>query len=131
MPFFIEWLVLVVPLLLSMTIYADAPGALSMLLLVPTAVLLLLPPIERGTPLPTQLDEPKPDGVASEHNRSLLRASVTSLPVLSIYRAHMMLMTVLSILAVDFQVFPRALAKCETYGVSLVSSPLETCISAC
>lgn len=120
MPFFIEWLVLVVPLLLSMTIYADAPGALSMLLLVPTAVLLLLPPIERGTPLPTQLDESKPDVVASEHNRSLLRASMTPLPVLSIYRAHMMLMTVLSILAVDFQVFPRALAKCETYGVSLM-----------
>ena len=35
----------------------------------------------------------------------------------------MMLMTVLSILAVDFPIFPRSLAKCETYGVSLVSIP--------
>ena len=32
----------------------------------------------------------------------------------------MMLMTILAILAVDFPVFPRSLAKCETYGVSLV-----------
>jgi phosphatidylinositol glycan class W len=38
----------------------------------------------------------------------------------TIWRAHMMLMTVLCILAVDFQVFPRALAKCESFGVSIV-----------
>lgn len=34
----------------------------------------------------------------------------------------MMLMTVLAILAVDFKVFPRSLAKCESFGVSLVSA---------
>jgi hypothetical protein len=35
-------------------------------------------------------------------------------------RAHMMLMAVLAILAVDFPVFPRYLVKCETFGASLV-----------
>jgi len=70
MLFFIEWLVLAVPPLLSMSIYANALAVLSMLLLVPTAVLLLPPPIERGTPLPTQLDESKPDRVVSDHNGS-------------------------------------------------------------
>jgi len=32
----------------------------------------------------------------------------------------MMLMTILAILAVDFPLFPRYLAKCESYGVSLM-----------
>lgn len=118
-PFFVEWILLSVPLLLSMTVYAEAPGALSVLMLVATAVLLLLPPIEDGAPLPTRVD----DGTASAcdvGDRSVFQASLPPLRALSTYRAHMMLMTVLSILAVDFQVFPRALAKCETYGVSLM-----------
>lgn len=51
------------------------------------------------------------------------------LPALSTYRAHMMLMTVLAILAVDFPVFPRALAKCETFGVSLVRASCVLCSS--
>lgn len=42
------------------------------------------------------------------------------LPFLSVYRAHMMVMTVHSILAVDFPIFPRWLGKTETFGTSLV-----------
>jgi len=45
-----------------------------------------------------------------------------SQPFLSVYRAHMMLMTIVCILAVDFQAFPREFAKCETWGTSLVSA---------
>lgn len=43
------------------------------------------------------------------------------LPFLTVYRAHMMLMTVICILAVDFDVFPRWQGKCEDFGTSLVS----------
>lgn len=106
-----------------MTSFAEAPGALSLLLLAPMLVLLLLPPIERGTPLPAASS----DELGSSDGRSRaetppkhLPQSLRPLPALTTYRAHMMLMTILSILAVDFPVFPRALAKCETYGVSLV-----------
>lgn len=43
------------------------------------------------------------------------------LPFLSVYRAHMMIMTIHCILAVDFPIFPRWLGKCEDFGTSLVS----------
>lgn len=47
------------------------------------------------------------------------------LAFLSVYRAHMMIMTIHCILAVDFPVFPRWQAKCEDFGTSLVSFRLE------
>ncbi|ETW77608.1 hypothetical protein HETIRDRAFT_480289 [Heterobasidion irregulare TC 32-1] len=117
-----EFLLLVAPLLLSVTLFANAPGALSVLLLFPTVLLLLVPLRESGTPLPSSADmSPRTPLVhiwpPSTTSTSLLLAP---LPALSTYRAHMMLITILSILAVDFPVFPRILAKCETYGVSLM-----------
>ncbi|KAH9052806.1 GWT1-domain-containing protein [Lactarius vividus] len=88
--FLSEWILLVVPLLLSMTLFADHPGILSAALLLPSALIYFLFPH-------TSPAHPSPRN-----------------------RAHMMLVTILAILAVDFPVFPRALAKCETYGVSLM-----------
>ncbi|KAF8843467.1 GWT1-domain-containing protein [Paxillus ammoniavirescens] len=121
MTIIVEWLALVMPLLLSMTVYAEAPGVLSTLLLVPTGVLLLLPAIENGTPLPSRTSETQPDLAApNDSNNNQSNTQLRPLPALTTYRAHMMLMTILSILAVDFPVFPRSLAKCETYGVSLM-----------
>lgn len=43
------------------------------------------------------------------------------LPFLTVYRAHMMVMTIHCILAVDFPMFPRHQGKCEVFGTSLVS----------
>ncbi|KAF8893060.1 GWT1-domain-containing protein [Infundibulicybe gibba] len=118
----ISWLILVVPLLLSMTVFANSSGVLSLLLLFPTALLLLIPPRKSGTPLPS--NQPSPNGT-QRHTPTTpsfpsKQVQILPLPALTTYRAHMMLMTVLAILAVDFPVFPRALAKCESFGVSLM-----------
>ncbi|KAH9015069.1 GWT1-domain-containing protein [Lactarius hengduanensis] len=113
--FLSEWILLVAPLLLSMTLFADRPGTLSTALLLPSAlVYFLFPPHESGTPLPSGGAPSSPTLLPAP------RPTTTRLSALSTYRAHMMLVTILAILAVDFPVFPRALAKCETYGVSLM-----------
>ncbi|PFH51145.1 hypothetical protein AMATHDRAFT_191841 [Amanita thiersii Skay4041] len=117
--FLSSWLVLVLPLLFSMTTFANSPILLTVLLCLPTAfVVLVMPRREHGTPLPSNSFSSKsPPG--SPHSTSPPN-QIYPLPPLTTFRAHMMLMTILAILAVDFPVFPRALAKCETFGVSLM-----------
>lgn len=56
-----------------------------------------------------------------------LRQAQARLPFLSVYRAHMMIMTIHCILAVDFKVFPRTQGKCENFGTSLVSRQKKRC----
>jgi glucosaminylphosphatidylinositol acyltransferase len=134
--FLSEWLVLVLPPLLSITIFAERPGTLSASLFLPTALLCFFFPLyESGTPLPSggvvldsptserRIPSPQNDKYGQQKASPTEELGTTHLSALSTYRAHMMLMTTLAILAVDFPVFPRALAKCETYGVSLVRSP--------
>ncbi|KAF9044961.1 GPI-anchored wall transfer protein 1 [Panaeolus papilionaceus] len=111
-----SWTILVLPLLLSMTYAAFHPTYLVLLLLTPCVSLLRVPKPELGTPLPSS--QPSSPVVSHFTPRRFLK--IAPLPALTTYRAHMMLMTVLAILAVDFPVFPRQLAKCETFGVSLM-----------
>ena len=136
--FLSEWLVLVLPLLLSITIFAERSGTLVAALCLPTAFLcFFFPPYELGTPLPSggvvpplesptserRNPSPQSDKYGQQKASPAEELGATHLSALSTYRAHMMLMTTLAILAVDFPIFPRKLAKCETYGVSLVRSP--------
>ncbi|KAF7371029.1 GPI-anchored wall transfer protein [Mycena sanguinolenta] len=121
-PFLVSWIVLLLPLLLSMTLSANKPGLLSFLLLLPTAFILF------STPAPDRMNMPLPAGksptpppVTPSYVQSReVKLVLTPVPAVTTYRAHMMLMTILGILAVDFPVFPRELAKCESYGVSLM-----------
>ena len=96
----IQWTLLVLPLVLVLTLFPTCPLFLAALLIIPA---LLIP--RRPLTLPSHAS-PRP-----------------RLPALSVYRAHMLLITVLAILAVDFPLFPRFLAKSESFGVSLVCAP--------
>ncbi|KLO07820.1 GWT1-domain-containing protein [Schizopora paradoxa] len=126
---FIEWLLLVVPLLLSMTVFALQPTRLYSSLLFAAVVIQTTLPSRPEAPLlsdsntnvqdsPQSHSRQRSDGPAP--NSGSRHVTIRPLPALTIYRAHMMLMTMLAILAVDFPVFPRKLAKCETFGVSLM-----------
>ncbi|TFK28338.1 hypothetical protein FA15DRAFT_612475 [Coprinopsis marcescibilis] len=111
--FILSWILLVLPLLLSLTLFAERPILLNAIIIVPASLLLLLPKREGPSPLPS-----KQDSTATEEDTRVSR--IPPLPALTTYRSHMMLMTTLAILAVDFPIFPRSLAKCETFGVSLM-----------
>ncbi|KAL1706272.1 GWT1-domain-containing protein [Schizophyllum commune] len=109
----LSFAILVLPLLLGMTLLADAPGVLIVGLGAAAVGLYVRAPKELDSPLPSRSPAPSAGFAASP-------ARVPPLPALSTFRAHMLLMTILAILAVDFPVFPRELAKCETFGVSLM-----------
>ncbi|KAL1666236.1 GWT1-domain-containing protein [Schizophyllum commune] len=109
----LSFAILVLPLLLGMTLLADAPGVLFVGLGAAAVWLYVRAPKELDSPLPSRSPAPAAGFSTSP-------ARVPPLPALSTFRAHMLLMTILAILAVDFPVFPRELAKCETFGVSLM-----------
>ncbi|BEJ11363.1 hypothetical protein CspHIS471_0107850 [Cutaneotrichosporon sp. HIS471] len=82
--------------------------------------------IDIGSPQPQRSSspikhDPPPIHAQLPHSRAgrPLRPR-THLPFLSVYRAHMMVMTILAILAVDFPVFPRVLGKTEDWGTGLM-----------
>lgn len=79
-------------------------------------------------------DTPSPRSYPSRKDKSEVKESVTiaandgapKSPFLSVYRAHMMVMTIHCILAVDFPIFPRWQGKCEDFGTSLVSGSFQS-----
>lgn len=82
--------------------------------------------LPNSSPNPSRLDFPT-EAELKEQREKYKRAqeskeAIPKLQAVTTWRAHMMLMTCVCILAVDFPVFPRSLVKCETFGVSLVSS---------
>lgn len=92
-------------LLASITIYSSLPGYLHMIVLIPCVLVYFWGRnLGKGTPASTS------------KSTQLLPQK----PFLTAYRSHMILITNMAILAVDFKVFPRRFAKVETWGTSLM-----------
>ena len=113
----LEFGVLVVPLLLATTVFSSHPLVFNAILALP---LLVLKADAHEAPI-KPLARPKSIAVSpKDAPDSLWSKQVFNKPFVTVYRAHMMLMTVICILAVDFRIFPREFQKAETWGTSLV-----------
>lgn len=106
-----EFIVLIIPLILSCTLlptlYTESVTEFSTTLLVLTFVLLGVINVSAA---PTETQNLR---IPQQHS-AVRDAEITK------FRSTTMLYTLLCIVAVDFPVFPRRLAKTETFGISLM-----------
>ncbi|BGP53548.1 hypothetical protein JCM8202_001502 [Rhodotorula sphaerocarpa] len=111
-----ECAILILPLLLALTVCSARPILLNALLGIVALLCARQGQPPSSPPLsPTLEKKPRPPVTGRDLARTLFAQ-----PFVTSYRAIMMVMTVLCILAVDFPAFPREFAKAETWGTSLM-----------
>ncbi|KAL2845723.1 GWT1-domain-containing protein [Aspergillus pseudoustus] len=109
-----DFLLNVLGILFATTLYSSAPLLLNILLISP-AILVLL----NSRPRRTQQRAKPPHTPTARHGTDTPQRLPIH-PFLTTYRAAMMIITCIAILAVDFHVFPRRFAKAENWGTSLM-----------
>lgn len=111
-----DFILNVLAILFATTAYSSAPVLLNIFLITPAVLLYLTQPPQRS-----QQRAKPPRKTAANDDRSQDQAeSLPVHPFLTTYRAAMMVVTCVAILAVDFRVFPRRFAKVENWGTSLM-----------
>lgn len=111
-----DFLLNVLAILFATTAYSSAPLLLNILLITPAVILFLT-----QSPLrPAQKAKPPRKQTAKDEASQENEESLPIHPFLTTYRAAMMIVTCVAILAVDFRVFPRRFAKVENWGTSLM-----------
>ncbi|XXH06076.1 hypothetical protein Hte_012521 [Hypoxylon texense] len=113
--FLADFLLNVVAVLLSFTLYANTPLLLAGLILAPAILVYALPP----NPVASRKRHKLPPNAQNSRSPGALSVLSTK-PFLTTYRGSMLVTTCLAILAVDFRIFPRRFAKVETWGTSLM-----------
>ncbi|KAI5453140.1 Glucosaminyl phosphatidylinositol (GlcN-PI) nositol acylation protein [Naganishia albida] len=106
-----DYLTTFLPLLLGQTVFSSHPVAYNAGIIL-AALLVRLRTRRRSAH--AQEEEPQPPAENGRQRRHRHR------PFLTTWRAHMMLMTTIAILAVDFPLFPREFGKTEDRGTSLM-----------
>ncbi|KAL3468217.1 GWT1-domain-containing protein [Aspergillus heterothallicus] len=112
--FITDFLLNVLGILFATTLYSSAPLLLNVFLVSP-ALFILLNSRPHRTP-----QRAKRHQTATAQNGPNVPQSLPVHPFLTTYRAAMMIITCIAILAVDFHVFPRRFAKAENWGTSLM-----------
>lgn len=107
----LDFLLNVIVLLSSITVYSGKIGYLYQLLLLPGIGLVILLIFNN------QSSPNKPINKSKNNNQKDI---LTPKPFITAYRSHMLILTNLAILAVDFHIFPRRFAKVETWGTSIM-----------
>uniref|UniRef100_A0A060T7E6 GPI-anchored wall transfer protein n=1 Tax=Blastobotrys adeninivorans TaxID=409370 RepID=A0A060T7E6_BLAAD len=100
--------------LMALTVYSSAPVLLNILLITPGILIL------STTSRPKAKATASSAGSKTDPSDSALSKYLPRKSSLTCYRAGMMVVTCLAILAVDFKEFPRRFAKVETWGTSLM-----------
>lgn len=104
-PFVVDFSLQVIAILLAVTLYSSSIGTLHGLVLGPAVLVMFL-----GASRTAQKSK----------NVNSSSELLPQKPFLTAYRAQMLILTNLAILAVDFKVFPRRFAKVETWGTSMM-----------
>jgi phosphatidylinositol glycan class W len=101
-------------------LYSSRPVLFDCLILVPAVIVFFLPSTQY---VKTQRLRRAKYNRQRHKNDDEKKKEMDPLPVkpfLTTYRGHMMTLTCLAILAVDFRIFPRRFAKVETWGISIM-----------
>ncbi|KAI6783333.1 GPI-anchored wall transfer protein-like protein [Emericellopsis cladophorae] len=112
--FVVDYSLNVAAILLSVTLYSNSPLLLCLLLAAPATVVYALPPNRTSSRRKPRVPSRAGSKAAKQLDPLPLK------PFLTTYRASMLVITCIAILAVDFRIFPRRFAKVETWGTSLM-----------
>ncbi|KAJ5676754.1 uncharacterized protein N7477_002387 [Penicillium maclennaniae] len=110
-----DFILNVLAILFATTAYSSAPGLLNIFLISPAVLLFLTQNRLRS---PQKAKPPRKSNAKRIDTREA--ESLPVHPFLTTYRAAMMVITCVAILAVDFRVFPRRFGKVENWGTSLM-----------